>query len=465
MGNIEKEEKYTPWLFIIFPAIAMLLGWGLRGYIGGGPFGAMIPGAMVAISISLLLELPPAVASVFVLFGVVGIGLGGEMTYGQTIGFLRNSDTMWWGTLGLTLKGGVWGFLGGIVLAMGLIYDRLSKKTILITFLLLLAGMLVGFKLINQPMVIYFSDPVKPRSESWGALLVGAITILIFLKNKVESSDFKTISRFAFWGLIGGAAGFGLGGFWIVMGSHFPKEFVFQSWWKAMEFTFGLLFGATLGYAAWLSRNEIVFEKSVDPTKSTISYKPVLKEIALTFLAGILIFWLFSAILDPVVETGKGVAGFTMIGFADIAKIFSNYAFFGLILIAFAMRFPFIAWQFSITLTFCHTVIDLMKGFFSEDNSSITGLLLILLLTLVVSMLTAWFQRRQNLLQNLFLLLIWSTMSVAFLRLAIKSELLNISGLSICEIVCGRFFVHIVFTVSAIFISWISTRIKNKRLS
>ena len=132
MTNTNKKDKHTPWLFVIFPAITMLLGWGLRGYIGGGPFGAMIPGAMVAISISILLELPPAVSSVFVLFGVVGIGLGGEMTYGQTIGFLRNPDTMWWGALGLTVKGGVWGFLGGIILAVGLIYNRLSKKTIII---------------------------------------------------------------------------------------------------------------------------------------------------------------------------------------------------------------------------------------------------------------------------------------------------------------------------------------------
>ena len=47
-----KEEKHAPWLFIIFPAVTMLFGWGLRGYISGGPFGAMIPDAMVAISIS-----------------------------------------------------------------------------------------------------------------------------------------------------------------------------------------------------------------------------------------------------------------------------------------------------------------------------------------------------------------------------------------------------------------------------
>jgi len=73
-----KKEGYATWLFVVFPAITMMLGWGLRGHIGGGPFGAMIPGALVALSISMLLKLPAGMASVFVVFGAVGIGLGGE---------------------------------------------------------------------------------------------------------------------------------------------------------------------------------------------------------------------------------------------------------------------------------------------------------------------------------------------------------------------------------------------------
>ena len=45
-----QKEKYSKSIYIFFPALAMMLGWGLRGHIGGGPFGAMIPGAMVALS-------------------------------------------------------------------------------------------------------------------------------------------------------------------------------------------------------------------------------------------------------------------------------------------------------------------------------------------------------------------------------------------------------------------------------
>ena len=138
----------------------MLLGWGLRGHIGGGPFGAMIPGAMLALSICLLLELPAATTSMIVVFGVVGIGLGGEMTYGQTLSFLRNPDTLMWGILATTVKGAVWGVLGGAVLSMGIIYKRLTKKTIIVALLLMMLGMVLGFKLINQPMIIYFSNRI-----------------------------------------------------------------------------------------------------------------------------------------------------------------------------------------------------------------------------------------------------------------------------------------------------------------
>ena len=67
MVSINKSALFR---FIMFPAVAMMLGWGLRGYIGGGPFGAMIPGAMVAISLSMLLKLPVKLAPQSLRFSV-----------------------------------------------------------------------------------------------------------------------------------------------------------------------------------------------------------------------------------------------------------------------------------------------------------------------------------------------------------------------------------------------------------
>lgn len=459
-----KPKQYPLWLFILFPAITMLLGWGLRGYIGGGPFGAMIPGAMVALSLAMLLKLSVEMTSVLVVFAAVGIGLGGEMTYGQTLGFLRNQETMWWGTLGTTVKGAVWGLLGGTVLALGLIYKKLPKKTVIVAYLLMLAGMLAGFKLINQPMLVYFSDQAKPRPESWGALLIGALAMLAYLKYKLESVDFKIIARIALWGLIGGGLGFGLGGFWMVMGSYLPKDVTFDSW-KAMEFTFGMLFGASLGLAVWLSRKEMDLQGVSPSAEPSFTSGRLWKEAALTLLLALLIFWVMPEYLDQIVDQGYTQGSFVMLNGIDLAKMLSNFAFYGFILILAVIRFPNLAWQVGITLTFCYTAIDFMQEFYPDvaTNSPFTSyFLLIFLMVWIVGLLTAYFQRHRQMLRNMFLLLVWSCMVVAFLRLGFFEKASAISGLSVAKLIVGKFFVHIVFALSACYISWVSIKKMNE---
>ena len=446
------KKNYSKWMFIVFPAVAMLLGWGLRGHIGGGPFGAIIPGAMVALSICLLLELPAATTSIIVVFGLVGIGLGGEMTYGQTLHFLHSPETVMWGTLATTLKGGVWGVLGGAVLSMGFIYKRLTKKTVIIALLLMMAGMILGFKLINQPMIIYFSDPANPRAESWAALLLGAVALLTYLKYKTSKSDFKLISRFAIWGLIGGGLGFGLGGLWFVLGENLPKEIVFHSWWKMMEFTFGFLLGAALGYAAWLSRKEVKIENDAIEKPEVYSFKSSYKEIGVALFAGIFIFLLIPIILGPFVNAASSADGFLMAALRTIAQILVNYAFYGLILILTVMYFPKAAWQIAITLTFCHTVIDLADDHLTDVLSIIP---VILIPTLVVATLTAYYQGKKNNIASLFLILIWSTVLLSTVKIGFYPQKIHLAGQSFCKIICGVFIVDIIFLVSAIILTWI----------
>jgi len=453
-------EKYPRWLFIVFPALAMMLGWGLRGHIGGGPFGAMIPGAMVALSLGLLLDLPVAATSVLAVFGVFGIGLGGEMTYGQTLGFLRNPETLWWGTAGTTLKGAVWGLLGGAVFSIGFLFKRIPKKTLILTFVVMMIGMYIGFKLINDPMILYFSDLANPRPESWGALQVGAISLLVFLKFNLKKTDFKIVLRFALIGLIGGGFGFGLGGFWMVMGSNMP-DVIFKSWWKTMEFTFGFLLGGGLGYAAWLSRNELKAISYQDWKIPDAPFQSVYIESGLILLAGIVTYWLIPKSLEPFVDGVSDSDGVVLSALRDISRILVNYAFYGFLFVLMIMKFPKIAWQIGITLTFCHAAIDLIRDFYPDANtfSPFTmHFLIVFLMTSAVALLVAYFIRRENSVSNLFLLLIWSCIIASFLRMGIKAERLSIEGLSFCQFVCGRFIVDIFFAVSAIVVSWMIVR-------
>ena len=464
---MNKKEKSFNWMFIIYPALAMMLGWGLRGHIGGGPFGAMIPGAMVALTLCLLLRIPSSASSVIVVFAVIGIGLGGQMTYGQTLGFLVKPDTVWWGTIGTTLKGTIWGLLGGTVFSMGFVYRKLPRKTIIIAFLLMMLGMLIGFKLVNEPMLLYFSDPSNPRTESWAALLTGAIFLLLYLKFKTNSSDFSIISRFAFWGAVGGGLGFGLGGCWRVLGSHLP-DVIFASWWKAMEFTFGFLLGAFLGYAAWLNRSKI--KTIIQHNKSTRehTYMSVWIELGFILLVALLIFWLIPKTAGPFARVDKPDDGFILGALRDIVGMTVNYAFYGLILVLFIMRFPKIAWQLGITLTFCHSAIDLFRDLYPDINtwSPITmHFFFVFMMTAIVALLVAYFNRKEGTIKNLFLLLIWSSILISLLRLATSPGAFELTSLSVCEIICRKYFVDIAFIILAVVVSLLTVKKFNKILT
>ena len=452
-----QKEKSSKSMYIFFPALAMMLGWGLRGHIGGGPFGAMIPGAMIALSICLLLELPATVTSVLLVFGVTAIGLGGEMTYGQTLGLLLNPDTVWWGTFGTTLKGAMWGLTGGVIFAFGFLFKRIQKKIVITAFLLLNLGMIIGFKLINDPMILYFSDPLNPRAESWAALLFGAVLFLIYLKIKIPASEFRIIFRFAFLGMVGGGLGFGLGGLWMVLGSYLP-EVIFNSWWKAMEFTFGFLFGAFLGYATWLSRNDSEIKKLKEDKSLKLENYPIWKELSIVFLTGLLVFWLIPGLMELLTQTPieNNMPGGTIRD--EIARMLVNYSFTGLLFIIVLIRYPKVAWQIGITLTFCYVALDLIRDYYPIENiwSPLnTRFILVFFMTSVVALLTHFYSRKEKAILKLFMLLLWSCIIVSFIKLFIDPANLNIEGLTFCEMVCGKYIVDIFFALTAIALSWV----------
>ncbi len=305
-------------------------------------------------------------------------------------------------------------------------------------------------------MVLYFSDPANPRPESWAALLFGAIALLLFLKLKTDKNTFKIILRFAIWGTIGGGLGFGLGGFWMVLGSNLP-DVIFKSWWKAMEFTFGLLFGASLGIAAWISRNELKTFNNENPVFDERAIFPVWKELLIVFIVGIITYWFLPFHIESFVETSQNSSSFIVLILHELARIVSNYAFYGFLFMLVIIRYPQTGWQIAVTLTFCHAAIDLIRDYYPDTNtfSPFTmHFFWVMLMTTSVALLVSWFSRKEKAVRNLFLLLIWSCITVSFLRMGINPKSLNIEELSLCQIICGRFIVDIFFVVSAVVVSW-----------
>ncbi len=453
-----RSEKQARLAYILFPAVTMLLGWGLRGYIGGGPFGAMIPGAMIGIAVCLLLDLPARYSALVTVFAVVGVGLGGEMTYGQTLRFLRDVDTVAFGTLGTTVKGAVWGLSSGLFLAIGLLHTRIEKRILGIGMVLFCVGMLLGFKLINDPKLIYFSDPInKPRAESWAAIGLGTMIFLAWLRIKLSASDFKVVLSFVLWGTLGGGLGFGLGGLWIFWGSQL-KLVAFTSWWKMMEFSFGMILGMALGWAAWINRGYL---QTVTQNDEKDDNRPLWTELTVVTIVSLAIFWLLPLSLTPLLEsTGYSQGLVSGIGH-DLLRILTNYVFVGFLMLLVGYWASGFAWQMAITLTFCHTVIDLMvdlKGETGIQNSLAFQIVCTIVSSLFVAFLTARFARSSNTLKRIMQLLIWSTMFIATLKQITQLTWEEITTASPSILVTKVFFVYLVFFTAAVYGTWFTVK-------
>jgi hypothetical protein len=225
----------------------MSLGWGLRGSIGGGPLGAMIPGAMIGLALCLLLG-RSADAGRIAAMAAIGVGFGGQETYGQTVGLSLQPETFRWAILGFAIKGAAWGLLGGAFLGIAL--GRIPVKRAAIGLCLMAVGTWIGWLAINNPKLIYFSNRVdRPREELWAGLLLGGFFLLAWLRARVPW-------LFAMYGAIGGGVGFAFGASLQPWGRDFWAAMPL-GWWKAMELTFGALLGLAYGLCAWRLRQEL----------------------------------------------------------------------------------------------------------------------------------------------------------------------------------------------------------------
>lgn len=286
MSEAHDETNPVPlWQAVLYSALAGGMAWGIRGQYGHET-GAMIAGLLVSLVLTLLFcsewgSLPTARA---VAWCTVAMGVGGTMTYGQTIGLTQNADMIgnWaafrWGMLGLSIKGGLWIGFAGLFLGMGLGGTRYRSIELLLLMLGLVGMYFLGMVLLNSPFDperqrlpwLYFSESwdwkstgVAPRREYWGGCLLALAAGILYAGWRRRDA---LAWRMALWGLLGGAIGFPGGqclqayhawnpevfsqGFWIKLDPC-------MNWWNWMETTFGAVMGATLGLGLWLNRKRI----------------------------------------------------------------------------------------------------------------------------------------------------------------------------------------------------------------
>lgn len=378
--------------WLLLPAVTMSLGWGLRGFIGGGPLGAMIPGAMVALAVALLLGRRRDVGWIAAC-GAVGVGFGGQETYGQTVGLSFQPDTFWWAILGFAIKGAVWGMLGGIVLGLGLerATARWTKRDFLIGLGLMIGGTWLGRTFIDAPKLLYFSNRLdKPREEVWAGLLIGALFLYGWMWWRRAGC---AQMRFGLYGTLGGGAGFALGAAAQALGR--PTGWTpWLDWWKVMELTFGALLGAAYGWAAWRSREEVPDGNEDD----TASLWPALAAAVLLCLAGI--------------------------GLEYKLEIRFGYTLAGALLLAVAMYRQAWAWQAAMTVTSCAFFMDLVEN--KEILQGPPGWALIAVCSLAV----AWAAAKRAEPRTMFLLMTWSGVGVSLAKVLLPPAALKLGSTS-----------------------------------
>jgi len=389
-----RDDALNRSLFLLFPACTMSLGWAFRGFIGGGPLGAMIPGAMVAIAVAWLLGRQAGESGVVAAFGAIGVGFGGQMTYGQTVGLASDSATMPWGLLGLALKGAIWGLLGGTVIGLAFTIRRYTRVQVAGGLVLMLAATWAGWRFVNLPKLIYFSNRFdRPREELWAGLLAGAIVLLGCLLRLRKNAP---LLRFALASFAGGGLGFGLGGALLAAGRNSPLDPAYWPWWKGMEYTFGLLFGLAIGWAAWRSRDELAGETPA-PHAEPLRGVPLL--------------------LAVILAIGVGLS------FEYAVPLRFNFSVIGAGLLVVALCEEALAWHVAVTMTYFAFAVDLAEAFAGDlaFGPMWVGWVFATTTSLLVwYVLEAWREGEIDLLPRAFLLVTLSAFAVASAKTAMQ---------------------------------------------
>ena len=187
----------------LFVALAVGLGWGIRGDFGH-VVGAMFPGAALALGLAYvsgqraLFRWMPIIAAL----SALGIGLGGTMSYGILHGYAQ-ADTpvnYAYGFLTLFLQGATWGTFGGALI--GLVLERQPMRTgewLAWLGTAFLSGWLAMFLVV----IVLGFDINPPRNNNSIALMGAAIGQIIWLALNNKPSGLR--------GAVLGYVGFGLG--------------------------------------------------------------------------------------------------------------------------------------------------------------------------------------------------------------------------------------------------------------
>lgn len=226
---------------LVFVALALGLGWAIRGHFGH-EHGAAWGGAIAGLAVIVAAKREDWASRLPVLTALAGIGwgVGGMMSYGLIVGYGRGIDfaNVFYGLSMLGVVGALYGFIGGGLFGLGLESTENQKPH----WPSLLTEMIAGGLLAWYVIIAQFEwKMTPPRSELWAACMGAAVALAWHLYR----NDYKRALRVAAFAALGAGFGFGFGNFLQTLGTISRIAF---NWWNVMEFSLGFFGGLGLAY-------------------------------------------------------------------------------------------------------------------------------------------------------------------------------------------------------------------------
>jgi hypothetical protein len=166
----------------------------------------------------------------------------------------------------------------------------------------------------------------------------------------------------------------------------------------------GVYIRVFIGRLSWFCSMEMQEYKQYHISKvETKISKSFFIELIAALLIGLFIYAIMP-LLESYLETINGRNGIFYGSVATIGRVLVSYLFIGCLLILIALRWPYLAFQIAVTLTFCHCMIDLVTDdhLFPDYSLLYCFFTAIIVPSFVVSLLVAIYQRKQFVLKSMF---------------------------------------------------------------
>ncbi len=213
------------WKMVVLCAFSLSIGWGVRGNFGH-EYGAMLPGCLTAIAICLMSGREDWRERVhyFAMFGALGWGFGGSISYMQVVGYTHMGSVpeIVYGFLMLFFIGFLWGGMGGLGTALPAVVD----KERLVAFFKPLCWIFAAWFVLNMALP-FINDWQNQHAKTWSrhesplywfdadwiqavSALIGLFLFDLWDRRKEGGTIFLHAPLVSLLAVVGGAIGWGI---------------------------------------------------------------------------------------------------------------------------------------------------------------------------------------------------------------------------------------------------------------